>query len=263
MALELDTGKANVENEDGEGITIEDLASFMKVSTKTVQRDIQRGKYEVLKQQAGKPTLLKPPEGYTREAVESARAVAEVQAQAVTHQALIVELARSLTDARKHNERLLDLVVGPITSLSKQLLEQQKQTFDENLALHDKLLGQHAVVERLLTEEHLRKLETVKAEESSRRMSEALSMAREALPTVLEAMSVKGVNLTLLRSAEKVLKAIPLDQLEIILAAKGEDAILPPEVQGDAAVVLAELKKEAAKSSPPASGVADPGAGGA
>jgi hypothetical protein len=265
MALELDE-KKSVENEDGEGVTIEDLAAYMRVSTRTVERDLQRGKYEKLK--AKSPTgavLLKPPPGYDPSIV----AAAKDQAENVSLQTLVVTLGNMVNDGRRHQERLLDLIAGPIEKASQRMADRETMLFGRIESLQDKVIEQSAVVERLLSEEHNRILATVEAEARGRRLDQGLEMVKGALPQVLDAIgAAKGINVRKLKAAENVLSHLPVEALDAILSAKGEDALIPPEAQEDAAILLDELRKDAAakqakQTQPSATGVADPVAEGA
>ncbi len=260
MGLELDT---KVENEDGEGITIEDLASYMKVSTKTVRRDIDRGKYEKLKNKGPNGEfLLRPPPGYDPAIAAAAREAGEQ----VTLQTLVTTLGGMVNDGRRHQERLLDLVAGPIEKMVDRMAKREDALFSRIEGLQDKVIEQSAVVERLLSEEHNRMLATVESEARGRRLDQGLELIKGALPTVLEAVSLKGVNVRKLQAADKVISALPPEVIETILSAQGEDSILPAEVRADALVLLEEIKKDAAskqQSKAPVEGVADPSAGAA
>lgn len=245
MGLELD---APVENEDGEGITIEDLAAYMKISTRTAYREVERGKYATFKKNG--QTLVKPPPGY-----DSWKA-AQVTAEGVTIQTLVAELAKSLETSRKHNERLLDLVVGPVDKILERVMAREQTLHARNDELHNKVLESTAVVERLLSEEHNRNLETLRYAAQSERLDQAMAMAKDALPTVLQALAVKGVNVRKLRAAENVLNSLPPEVIDTILAAQGEDSIIPEAAQDDAKVLLEELRKDREKqqSARPATG---------
>lgn len=250
MGLELE---AAVENEDGEGITVEDLAAYMKISTRTAYREVERGKYKSWKKDG--QTLIKPPPGY-----DSWRA-AQVTAEGATLQTLVAELSRSLETSRKHNERLLDLVIGPVDKILERVMAREQTLHARNDELHNKVLESTAVVERLLSEEHTRNLETLRYAAQSERLDQAMAMAKDALPHVLSALDVKDVNVRKLKAADRVISSLPPEVIETILSAQGEDSIIPPEVQEDAKVLLEEIRKDRAKqqaqSSAPAEGVAD------
>ncbi len=262
MALELES---KVENEDGEGITVEDLAGYLKVSTKTVRRDIDKGLYQKLKTRGpNNEVLLKPPPGYDPNVAAAAREAGEQ----VTFQTLVNVLGTMVNEGRRHNERLIDLLAGPQEKQNERQARREDMLFNRIEALQDKVIEQSAVVERLLSEEHQRILATIESEQRSKRLDQALEMAKDALPAVLDGLSLRNVNVRKLKAAETVLSAIPLEQIEIILSAKGDDAILPIEAQDAAAVLLAEMKKDAAAKAaqqvkPPTEGVADPSVGGA
>lgn len=253
MGLELESPA--VENEDGEGITVEDLASYMKISTRTAYREVERGKYKTWKKDG--QTLVKAPPGY-----DSWKA-AQVTAEGVTIQTLVAELGKSLETSRKHNERLLDLVIGPVDKILERVMAREQALHARNDELHSKVLESTAVVERLLSEEHQRNLETLRYAAQSERLDQAMAMAKEALPTVLGALAVKGVNVRKLKAAENVLSSLPPEVIDTILAAQGEDSIIPETAQEDAKILLEEIRKDRAKqqATAPADGVADPSVG--
>lgn len=250
-----------IENEDGEGVTIQDLADYMRVSTRTVERGIGTKFQKLSKRGPNGETLLKPPEGYDPAVAAAARAAGEQ----VTMQTLVTVLGGMVNDGRRHHERLLDLIAGPIEKSSERMAKREDMLFARIETLQDKVIEQSAVVERLLSEEHNRILATLESEARGRRLDTGLEMLKGALPQLLDVVG-KGVNIRKLKAAERVISALPIEQLEVILGAEGEDAIIPPEVQGDAKILLEELKRDAAmkaaETQPPAVGVADPTAGG-
>lgn len=253
MGLEYES---KVENEDGEGITIEDLASFMKISTRTAERHVEQGKYQKLSKRGPHgETLLKPPPNYDPGVAAAARAAGEQ----VTLQTLVTTLGAMVNDGRRHQERLLDLVAGPIEKMVDRMAKREEALFTRIETQQDKIIEQSAVVERLLSEEHNRFLATVESEARGRRLDQGLELIKGALPTVLEAVSLKGVNVRKLQAADKVISALPPEVIETILSAQGEDSLLPAEVRADALVLLEEIRKDAAskQSKAPVEGVAD------
>lgn len=251
---------ANVENEDGEAVTIDDLAAYLKVSTRTVERQVAAGKYEKLAHKGPRgETLFKPPPGYDPAMVAAMRD----QSENVSLQTLVTTLGAMVNDGRRHQERLLDLLAGPLEKQSERTAKREDALFARIESLQDKVIEQSAVVERLLSEEHNRILATLEAEARGRRLDQGLEMVKGVLPQVMDAIgAAKGINVRKLKAAENVLSHLPVEVLETILSAQGEDAIIPPEAQPDAAILLEELRKDAAKkaTSVTVAGVADPAA---
>ena len=249
MALELDEKEADGGETE---LTVEQLADYYGQSVKTIRRRIEAGEITKLRSE-GNRHFFKPPSDYN-----PARKPAAGEGLGM---ALIAsELTKALQDSRRHNEALLGLLTGPILKFTDQIGQQQGAAFVHIQSLQEQVIESGTVIQRMLSEEHDRKLRTLEAEAKSRRLDAALDMAKQALPTILDGLAMKSVNLTKLKAADKVISALPLDALEQLLSAEGEDSIIPPEVRPDAMILLEELRKDAAKksSAPPAGGaVAD------
>lgn len=239
MALEL-------EDEVG----VEEYAERTGVSSKTVRRKIDSG--ELSAEKRGGKLYLKAPVGET----SSPEGV------------VVTELVNALKDSRRHTERAFELVLGPMVRFTEQVHANQEKMLSYNIQLQEKVLESTQVVERLLSEEHDRRLKTLEVESRNKRLDAAFELLKGVAPDLLAGITAgKGINVRKMKAAERVLSALPLDAVEMLLSAEGEDAIIPPEVREDALVLLDEMRKEAAakpaqQTNAPSESVAD-GSGGA
>lgn len=219
-------------------VTLKELQAGLGVSATTIKRMVSKG-------EIGKPRRNDEGE-YVYPAPANYDAVKAQQSQEAASAAFLLSEAGKIIQAQsRHIERFVEITTGPVVEMMGHLHNQLAQMHKYTEQLQDRVLESVALREQMLSEEHARVLEQAKFEAQQRRLDQALEVGKDALTRYLTNAVPPGVNVRKLQAAERVLRALPLEDVKVMLTAEGEDSILPPEVREDARVLVEELEKEA------------------
>lgn len=218
-------------------VTLKELQAGLGVSATTIKRMVAKG-------EIGKPRRNDEGEYVYPAPVNFDAARARENQENANAAFLLAEAGKIIQAQSRHIERFVEITTGPVVTMMGHLHAQLAQMHTYAESLQGRVLESVALREQMLSEEHQRVLEQAKFEAQQRRLDQALEVGKVAVQRYLDAVPA-GVNVRKLQAAERVLKALPLEDVRTLLTAEGEDAILPEEVREDARILVEELEKEA------------------
>lgn len=246
MALELEDSPFGDNADETEAwATLKELQAGLGVSASTIKRMVQKGEIGKPKRNDAGEYVYPTPPGFDA-------AKASQRQEEVSSAFLLSEAGKIISQQSKHIERFVEITTGPVVQMMGQVLAQSEQMFKHTEALQQKVLEGLALKEQMLSQEHERILEQASFDAKQKRLDQAWDVGKMALAQYLNAPKV---NVRKLQAAETVLKSLPLADLKVMLAAEGEDSILPtPEAREAAKVLLEELEREQGSGAPPTVG---------
>lgn len=246
MALELEDSPFGDNADETEAwATLKELQAGLGVSASTIKRMVQKGEIGKPKRNDAGEYVYPAPPGF--DAAKAAHKEAEVSSAF-----LLSEAGKIMHAQAKHIEKLVDTVTGPVVQMMGILHTHVKETSEYNNRLQAKVFEGVELRESMLSQEHERMLATAEFEAKQKRLDQAFDVGKMALAQYLNAPKV---NVRKLQAAETVLKSLPLADLKVMLAAEGDDSILPtPEAREAAKVLLEELEREQGSGAPPTVG---------